>query len=216
MNPLDTPHHMKIDDVRPFREGVVLDKKTKTGAGSWVDVGCRKLVRIDRKLTPGVRVTVQMPSADDFAKGKGIGKVVAPSTPRTTSGTYWGYQVRVANSISDVWTGCPYDGGYDFSLGTSERGEDVDGGNFSIPDFKHLLIVFGGVEGLESAVEADPDLDVETVEDLFDRYVNTCPGQGSGTIRTEEAILISMAAFRPHIRRAVANSCDIAALQMGK
>ena len=37
---------------------------------------------------------------------------------------------------------------------------------------------------------------------LFDMYLNTCPKQGSRTIRTEEAILVSLAALRPKIDEA--------------
>ncbi|ODM87259.1 hypothetical protein Ocin01_19424 [Orchesella cincta] len=53
--------------------------------------------------------------------------------------------------------------------------------------FDHLLIVFGGVEGLEYALEREFGRD--DVRKLFEHYVNTCPSQGSRTIRTE-AILI--------------------------
>ena len=47
LNPLDCPHHMRIDDAASFREGVVLDrpvKKTskKKGTGSYVNCGTRK------------------------------------------------------------------------------------------------------------------------------------------------------------------------------
>ena len=34
---------------------------------------------------------------------------------------------------------------------------------------------------------------------LFDLWVNTCPYQGSRTIRTEEAVLLTLARFRPHV-----------------
>lgn len=60
LNPLDTPHHMKVDDNVPYREGVVLDRPVKKGCGSFVNVGMRKEVRIDKSLKPGIRVTVKM------------------------------------------------------------------------------------------------------------------------------------------------------------
>ena len=60
LNPLDTPHHMKVDDDVPYREGVVLDRPAKSGCGSFVNVGMRKEVRIDKSIKPGVRVTVKM------------------------------------------------------------------------------------------------------------------------------------------------------------
>lgn len=44
LNPLDAPHHMRADDVCPFREGVVLDRTVKKGAGSFVDIGKRKVL----------------------------------------------------------------------------------------------------------------------------------------------------------------------------
>ena len=51
--------------------------------------------------------------------------------------------------------------------------------------FSHLLLVFGGLKGLESCLESDESLQETDIELLFDHYVNTCPGQGSRTIRTE-------------------------------
>ncbi len=53
------------------------------------------------------------------------------------------------------------------------------------PLFRHLLVVFGGLQGLEASVDADQNLDVSDPSVLFDLYLNTCPGQGSRTIRTE-------------------------------
>lgn len=51
--------------------------------------------------------------------------------------------------------------------------------------FRHLLVVFGGVQGLEASVDADQNLDLTDPSVLFDLYLNTCPDQGSRTIRTE-------------------------------
>ena len=50
---------------------------------------------------------------------------------------------------------------------------------------RHALVVFGGLEGLEAGVDVDPNLQVTDPSVLFDFYVNTCPSQGSRTIRTE-------------------------------
>lgn len=46
LNPLDAPHHMRADDACPFREGVVLDRTIKKGAGSFVDIGKRKVTAV--------------------------------------------------------------------------------------------------------------------------------------------------------------------------
>ena len=55
---------------------------------------------------------------------------------------------------------------------------------------RHLLVVFGGLKGLEASLDNDQSLQMDDVSLLFDHYLNTCPGQGSGTIRTEVSILI--------------------------
>lgn len=53
---------------------------------------------------------------------------------------------------------------------------------------RHALVVFGGLQGLETGVDADPNLEVAEPSVLFDLYVNTCPSQGSRTIRTEVSL----------------------------
>jgi hypothetical protein len=68
-----------------------------------------------------------------------------------------------------------------------------------------MLVVFGGLHGLEASLESDPNLDEDDPSLLFHHYVNTCPDQGSRTIRTEEAILITMATLRPKIATARSN-----------
>lgn len=125
------------------------------------------------------------------------------------------HPIQVIIICFQVFTKCPFKGGYDLTVGTSERGADIDQCRLAKPNnnthegkeepaFKHLLIVFGGVKGLEVAVEADPELkgSVEDPSQLFDIYLNTCPDQGSRTIRTEEAVLITLSALRPKIIQA--------------
>ena len=52
--------------------------------------------------------------------------------------------------------------------------------------YSHLLIVFGGLKGLEYSLECDDSLKIgKDVSLLFHHYLNTCPSQGSRTIRTE-------------------------------
>lgn len=65
--------------------------------------------------------------------------------------------------------------------------------------FSRILVVFGGLDGLEAAVKADKSINCSTPEELFEHYLNVVPGQGSRVIRTEEAIPITLAALRPMI-----------------
>ncbi|KAF4016737.1 hypothetical protein G4228_008219 [Cervus hanglu yarkandensis] len=201
LNPLDSPHHMRQDEESEFREGVVVDRPTRPGQGSFVNCGMKKEVKIDKNLEPGLRVTVrlnqnQLPESKTYR-----GKVVSSQDPRTKAGLYWGYTVRLASCLSAVFAEAPFQDGYDLTIGTSERGSDVP--STQLPNFsRHALVVFGGLQGLEAGVDADPNLEVAEPSVLFDLYVNTCPNQGSRTIRTEEAILISLAALQPGLTQA--------------
>jgi len=149
-----------------------------------------------------MRVTVKI--ADYNAKNI-KGTIVSPSTPTRLDGTYWGYTVRLADSITKVWEESPYEEGYDLKIGTSERGSvTVDDRDFCLPKFKHNLIVFGGVSGIEECIDADDDCQhVAGVDSntLFDMWLNVCPFQGSRTIRTEEAVLLTLSRLKGDIRR---------------
>lgn len=195
LNPLDCPHHMRIDDASMYREGIILDRPVKKGEGSFVNVGLRKDVKIDKRLKAGLRVTVKI---DEKAHGSyGLGKIVAPSEPRSDHGLYWGYNVRIAHKFGSVFTQCPYKDGYDVTIGTSERGTAIK--DLQLASFRHMLIVFGGLGGLEASLESDESLLQSEPGLLFDHYLNSCPDQGSRTIRTEEAVLVTLAALKETI-----------------
>ena len=91
-------------------------------------------------------------------------------------------------------------------MGTSERGTVLSGPErLQFPAYQHMLIAFGGPLGLEECVRQDPALHAEHAnpqpQKLFNLYCNTCPAQGSRTIRTEEAILISLSYLQSAIQR---------------
>jgi predicted SPOUT superfamily RNA methylase MTH1 len=130
--PLDVPHHPGMEEITMYREGVTLDKNNSLDTDSTlVDIGLFRRARIDRAVQPGVRVTVELSepvSAADTRKGQKPvpAKVVSPKVPREKTGLYWGYNIRLASSFSRVMTECPYDDGYDFSVGVSDRdGQDM-------------------------------------------------------------------------------------------
>lgn len=195
MNPLDTPHHLRITEDFPYREGVVVDRPVKNSQGSWVNIGLRSDCLVDYKLRPGTRVTIKL-NKDDPRKLAGT--VVSPTEPKIELGTYWGYQVRLCTDLDSIITGCPFDGGYDLKIGTSDKGDFVK--DVSIPKFKHCLIMFGGLAGLEDIYEADESIDGTDPKAHFDLYLNTCPSQGTRTIRSEEAVLISLTVLSPLFR----------------
>ncbi|GFY48030.1 putative methyltransferase C9orf114, partial [Trichonephila inaurata madagascariensis] len=189
LNPLDSPHHLRADEKSRFREGISVNMPVASGKGSYVYVGLKEKVVIDKLLKPNTRVTIML---DPDNTGKRLrGKAVSPITPLKLENCYWGYQVRFAPSLGSVISRCPFKGGYDVTIGTSDKGQNYK--DVSFPKYRHLLIVFGGVKGMESCIEGDETISATDPKDFFNYYINTCPSQGSRTIRTEEAVLITLA-----------------------
>ena len=200
---------MKPDEWCAYREGVTLPGADEHG--TFVEAGLRVPVTVaEAQIPPNSRVTLKFgegaeKAARDANEEVILAEAVAAEEPREEGGYYWGYSVRRAACLSDVFTECGFDGGYDVSIGTSERGVDVEtlyaeeGGKSKLGKFKHLLIVLGGVAGLEVAVKNDKELQklgVTEAEEVFDHWINVCPGQGSRTIRTEEALWIGLMGLR--------------------
>ena len=202
MNPLDASHHLRIDEWCPYREGCVLNRPV-SGDYSWVNIGLRKDCKINRKLPEKTRVTVKLNEKSFKDKCKFYtGTAVSLREPFEKAGIYWGYVVRVCEKWDEIFNDSIYGEKYDFVIGTSDKGENYQKANFKKKkDFKHCLIVFGGIQGIEGMLEDDEhNVNSRTnVRDLFDLYLNTCMGQGLRTIRTEEAIMISLAVLRPEL-----------------
>ncbi|XP_075169268.1 28S rRNA (uridine-N(3))-methyltransferase [Haematobia irritans] len=194
LNPLDAPHHLRQQNVFRYREGIVTEKQAKEGH-CYVNVGLLNDVLVNKALTAGLRVTVKLEKAQENTR-KQRGTIVSPDEPRRETGVYWGYTVRIAHSISEIFTKSSYPGGYDLTVGTSDRGTSVHEVPSKSFEFNHLLLVFGGLQGLESAIANEDKLQVDDPKLLFDHYINVLPKQGSRTIRTEEAILIAMASLQ--------------------
>jgi len=221
---LDMPHHVRATEWCDYREGVVIPDDGKGGdkggrkrkktpqavdgdvqTSTIVDTGLPQKVLLPHVNIPEyTRVTVKFSSRDTPQQAE----PVHPAAPREEAGYYWGYNVRRCRSLSTVFTECPFDGGYDLSFGTSERGSPISNvlAEQSIPKYKHLLVVFGGVAGIEAAIQADQELlDKGVTPDeagkLFDYWVNVLPGQGSRTIRTEEAIWLGLMGLRPLVEK---------------
>lgn len=205
---LDMPHHLRANEWCEYREGVTL-RPFPDGNGTLVDVGLAEPRTVQgTEIPPGTRVTLRLQDPDSKTA-----EAVAPNTPREQTGYYWGYTVRQCNSLSEVFTECLFDGGYDISIGTSERGDPLTkvlGGDYlkspEILGYQHVLLVFGGVAGLEAASKNDPDLKKmgsvgNRVSEVFDYWVNVLPGQGSRTIRTEEAVWLGLMGLRGFMER---------------
>jgi predicted SPOUT superfamily RNA methylase MTH1 len=194
LKPMDLPHHLKIDDHLPYREGIALPPPAVKIQGTLVDVGLGTVHLPTEQIEPYTRVTIDLSAVPQTpSTGTHItnAKLAKSTDPTTKMGYYWGYATRQASSLSAVITESPFANGYDVVIGTSERGEPVEEIRSSLPPFAHLLVVFGGQAGIEAAASNDLVLKkVGGIGELFDWWVNAVPGQGSRTIRTEEAIWI--------------------------
>ncbi|CAG0885807.1 unnamed protein product [Cyprideis torosa] len=194
LNPLDCGHHLRGDNREAlYREGVVLaeDDEMLEGEGaapegkSYVYVGLPQKVLVNYAVMPNVRVTVKLLDNDGRR-----GKLVSPGEPTKETGSYWGYRVRAAESLKEVLKGAKYD----VKIGTSDKGEccetawkrlkwETNKKGSAVASCR-VIMVFGGLSGLEAAVSSDTD----SVASLFDVYVNTCSNQGSGGSRVPDQL----------------------------
>jgi len=197
LNPLDAPHHQRVSEIWDYREGVTTDLKCSQEAGCWVDIGLMNKILVDKKIKPGVRVTVKK---QNTTAGKYKGLVVSPSTPRTQDGLYWGYQVRFASSFKKVFQECPHDLGYDLKIGSSKNSLNFDNVD-KFDRFEHCIIVFGGSHDIEATIEADEKLKCNSAEELFDYVISKQGDLGSRSVRSEEAILVTLASIRPRLEQ---------------
>ena len=201
MNPLESQHHLRIDEWCPYREGCVINRPVKEGVNaSWVNIGLKKDCKINQRLPEKTRLTIKLNEKGFDNKLKYYsGEPVSMSEPLEKLGLYWGYIVRVCENFNEVFSQSIYNENYDFIIGTSDKGENYKYANYNKKkDFKHALIIFGGIQGIEGMFDYD-EHNKKNIDNIFDLYLNTCVNQGLRTIRTEEAILISLAVIRPEL-----------------
>jgi len=184
--PLRTPHHplnrkIKSLKVGEYREGVTL---SKTKAVVLVDVGVEQPAFISNARLPiGKRVTVRITKVDK--------RVEAELASRNEIPEYWGYIVT-AEKLS--FRKMVKTRGFGLTVATSKYGVPLFNVAEEIAERWRkagtILVAFGApTQGLYEIVEQDGfDL-----EEIVDFVVNTVPMQGTETIRTEEALVASLA-----------------------
>ncbi len=183
--PLRTPHHplnrrVKGLKVGEYREGVTLAAEKH---GVLVDIGVEKPALVSRKLAVGRRVTVRITRIGDV--------VEAELAKRREVPEYWGYVVTAEElSLGEVLEAR----GFDLTVATSRRGvpfAEVAGAlGERWRQAGTVLVAFGAPGwGLFEIAEKE-GLDLKDVADFV---VNTFPVQGAETVRTEEALVASLA-----------------------
>jgi predicted SPOUT superfamily RNA methylase MTH1 len=186
--PLRTPHHplrqgagrLRVGD---YREAITL---SNTAESTLADIGIDEpSIIVGAKLQPGKRITVRVKKTNE--------RVELELVDREEISEYWGYTVTKESGTLGILL---KNQRFDLKIGTSKYGspfidviEQIRG---KWKAANSILIAFGAPSrGLNEIVEVEGI----RLEDLVDFVVNTVPEQGTETVRTEEAIMASLAAF---------------------
>ncbi|MGQ9514103.1 MAG: putative RNA uridine N3 methyltransferase [Thermoproteota archaeon] len=182
--PLRTPDHpleyrMSKLKAGEHREGVVLSSRKDE---SLVDIGVESPLKIKSSLREGSRVTVRI-----IDPVMGIGEIAK----RSEIGIYWGFRVSAfPSSLGSLLAQKKYDA----VIATSKFGKNVVKIWGALSDLltrsKDLLLVFGSSSEGVASILARENVNLEEAMDIV---VNTVPLQGTATIRTEEAVIASLA-----------------------
>ncbi len=189
--PLRTPHHplnrkMKNLKIGEYREGVVL---SKTKAGVLVDIGVEKPALIPNLHLPiDKRVTVKVTRVGERVEAELVNRDEIPK--------YWGYVVTTEKrSFGKI----AKSKGFDLTIATSKHGIQLASVTEKIVEewkkADKILVAFGApTQGLYEIVEREG----VDLEEIVDFVVNTIPVQGTETVRTEEALIASLAVLNMH------------------
>jgi len=189
--PLRTPHHPLNNKAKnltsgEYREGITL---SRTSEGTLADIGVEQPALIaNRQIPLNKRVTLKVMNVSKQVEAE-------LSNPAETQ-TYWGYAVAVDKHdfVELVKTRK-----FDLTIATSKYGTPFTDMVHKIAEkweeAKTVLVAFGApAKGLHEIVRQQGfDL-----EHLVDYAVNTIPAQGTETVRTEEAVAVTLAILNVH------------------
>ena len=179
--PLKIPSHKEGMDVKEINEGEIREAVLEDVKGRlYADIGLEVLIPFEGKGTHGERLTVKIrgeyPNLRCFRIEKG------------EIGEYWGYEVKSVGALEKLIASAKAD----FVLLTSRYGVNLhniwDEFVSKISLAGRILVVFGSPR--KGLLEM---LSKEWVEKHGLKIFNTIPGQKVKTIRTEEALLATLA-----------------------
>ena len=183
--PLRSQHHpliSRLEDLADdeIRDGVVVSTRK---SGVFVDVGLKQDAFIRNVRQPvGRRVTVALKKREDRLEGR----VIKKSEIRG----YWGYQVKLSKfGLGKILKNT----NFDLVIGTSRHGRLIKEVYGKLEDHwtnsEKVLVVFGAPsQGLYDIARREK-FDLESTTDFV---VNVIPNQKVETVRTEEAVHVTM------------------------
>ena len=188
--PHNVPHSILECKVGDWREGVIIGARD---SNLLVDVGLEKALQASGDHPVGRRVTAKITKIAQKLEGEIVDETSLHAPELSSPEIYWGYKVTNANSPLGKFV---RNRDFDLKIGTSRYGSPVGSVwphlTASLKRAKQMMIAFGSPKcGLNEILEQEG----ETPENTFDYYINTVPEQSVSTVRTEEAILISLGIF---------------------
>jgi predicted SPOUT superfamily RNA methylase MTH1 len=172
--------------VGEYREGVVLSEVKE---GLVVDIGVQQpAVLRQKQFSVGERLTLQVINVGKHIEVQAANREDVPQ--------YWGYKVHVEKRSFVQLT---LEGDFDLKIATAKVGDNfmevANNINAKWRNSHRVLVAFGAPSrGLHEIAE---DEGVKLVS-ITDFVVNTVPNQGTVTVRTEEALLASLAILNVH------------------
>ncbi len=184
--PLRTPHHPlsgKTRDLKAgeYREGLVLSKAKE---GLLVDIGVEQpAVLRETQFAVGDRLTLQVVNVG--------GRIEVQAVNRDDVPMYWGYRIYLEQR---PFVQLVNDGKYDLTIATAKLGDKFMAAAGAIGKkwsaAQNVLVAFGPPSrGLHEIAKEEG----AKLEAIVDFVVNMIPEQGTATVRTEEALLASLA-----------------------
>jgi len=184
--PLRTPHHplnRKAENLKvgEYREGVTV---SRTKEGLLVDIGVeRPALMREIHWALGKRLTLQIVKATEQVEVQAVNRDEIPY--------YWGYMVTVENHS---FRKLVENRKFDLTIATSKIGVKFMEVAGKIAEkwkkANDMLMAFGApARGLHEIVGDEG----ANLNDIADFVVNMVPEQGTETVRTEEALFVSLA-----------------------
>jgi predicted SPOUT superfamily RNA methylase MTH1 len=182
--PLQTPHHDVPNSIHGIRAGDVRDGVVLSSRGGRlvVDVGLEETFGCRGNFPVGTRITVTLrDTGTDFT---------CEIVDRTKISIYWGYRVRQTKFRLGTLLEKER---YDLTVGTSRYGTNIldvwSKFSDSLKNAGSVLVAFGSPRlGLREILNQEG----KEAAGSFDFFVNTVPEQSVATVRTEEALIISL------------------------
>jgi predicted SPOUT superfamily RNA methylase MTH1 len=189
--PLRTPHHPtsgKLRDLKvgEYREGLVLSQAKE---GLLVDIGVEQpAILRETQYAVGNRLTLQVLNVGARVDVQAVNREAVPS--------YWGFKVKVEKQpFRQLVT----ENGFDLVIATARLGTEFISVAAEIEKkwshSQRVLVSFGPpTRGLQEIAKEEG----VKLEKIVDFVVNMIPEQGTATVRTEEALLATLAILNIH------------------